>query len=121
PFAGSLGVLYFALALFTIATVGVGLAISALSANMQQAMLYSFVYLMPMMLLSGLASPIDNMPRLLQYVTYANPLRYAIEFVHRVYLEGAGLALIAGELWPLALISVLTLPAAAWLFRHRLV
>ena len=121
PLAGSLFTLYTALTLFTIAAVGIGLAISAYSANMQQAMLYTFVLLIPMMLLSGLASPVENMPQVLQTVTLANPLRYAIDFMHRVYLEGAGLTLIFNDLWPLALIAALTLPVAAWLFRHRLV
>lgn len=120
PFAGSVLTLYAALLLFTIASVGVGLAISASSANMQQAMLYTFVVLMPMMLLSGLAAPIANMPEALQIATYANPLRYALDFVQRIYLEGAGFSLIVHDLWPLALIAALTLPAAAWLFRHRL-
>ena len=121
PFAGSLVTLYSGLVLFTIASVGVGLAISAFSANMQQAMLYTFVILMPMMLLSGLTSPIANMPRLLQFLTLVNPLRYAIEIVHRVYLEGAGFALIANDLWPLVVIAAVSLPIAGWLFRHRLV
>jgi ABC-2 type transport system permease protein len=121
PLAGSFITLYIALTLFTIAAVGIGLAISAYSANMQQAMLYTFVLLIPMMLLSGLASPVENMPQVLQTVTLANPLRYAIDFMHRVYLEGAGLTLIFNDLWPLALIAALTLPVAAWLFRHRLV
>ncbi|MGH8176491.1 MAG: ABC transporter permease [Steroidobacter sp.] len=121
PFVGSAFTLYFALLLFTIASVGIGLAISAYSANMQQAMLYAFVLLMPMMLLSGLTSSIENMPEAMQIATYANPLRYAIEFVHRIYLEGAGVTLIINDLWPLALIAAITLPFAAWLFRHRLV
>jgi ABC-2 type transport system permease protein len=121
PFVGSALTLYAALLLFTIASVGIGLAISASSANMQQAMLYTFVLLMPMMLLSGLTSSIANMPEVLQIATYANPLRYAIDFVQRIYLEGAGFGLIVHDLWPLAVIAALTLPAAAWLFRHRLV
>lgn len=120
PFAGSFFTLYLALFTFTLASVGIGLAISAYSANMQQAMLYAFVLLMPMMVLSGLAAPIANMPRAVQIATLANPLRYGIEMVHRVYLEGAGLGLILGELWPLVLMAALTLPVAAWLFRHRL-
>jgi ABC-2 type transport system permease protein len=49
-----------------------------------------------------------------------NPLRYAIEITHRVYLEGAGFAELWPELWPLALIAALTLSAAAWMFRYRL-
>ncbi len=46
---------------------------------MQQAMLFSFVLLMPFILLSGLATPIGNMPVVLQYLTFINPLRYAID------------------------------------------
>jgi ABC-2 type transport system permease protein len=121
PFAGSYFTLYLSLLIFTIASVGIGLAISAYSANMQQAMLFSFVLLMPMMLLSGLASPVKNMPDVLQVITLANPLRHAIEAVHRVYLEGAGFATIFNNMWPLAIIGSITLPTAAWLFRHRLV
>ncbi len=121
PFAGSYLTLYASLLIFTIASVGIGLAISAYAANMQQAMLFSFVLLMPMMLLSGLASPVKNMPEVLQTITLANPLRHAIEAVHRVYLEGAGIATIFDNLWPLAIIASVTLPTAAWLFRHRLV
>jgi ABC-2 type transport system permease protein len=121
PFAGSFATLYAGLLLFTVACVGIGLSISALSANMQQAMLYSFMLVMPFMLLSGLATPVANMPQAMQWLTLANPLRHAIHFVQRVYLEGAGLATVAGDLVPLVLIAALTLPLAAWLFRHRLV
>lgn len=121
PMAGSLLTLYTGLALFTIASVGIGLSISALSASMQQAMLYSFVLLMPLMLLSGLVTPVRNMPLLLQYLTYANPLRFSVDLVQRVYLEGVGLATVHSDLWPLLVIAAITLPTAAWLFRHRLV
>ena len=121
PMAGSFVTLYVGLALFTIASVGVGLSISALSANMQQAMLYTFVLLMPLVLLSGLTTPVANMPEALQIATLANPLRYAIDLVRRVYLEGVGLSTVVSDLIPLAIIAVVTLPAAAWLFRNRLV
>jgi ABC-2 type transport system permease protein len=121
PFAGSYLTLYAALLIFTIASVGIGLAISAYSANMQQAMLFTFVLLMPMMLLSGLASPVKNMPQLLQVLTFANPLRHAIEAVHRVYLEGVGFATIIDNMWPLVVIGCVTLPTAVGLFRHRLI
>jgi ABC-2 type transport system permease protein len=47
-------------------------------------------------------------------------LRYAIDIVQRVYLEGAGLNLLLPDLWPLAAIAAATLAAAAWMFRHRL-
>jgi ABC-2 type transport system permease protein len=60
------------------------------------------------------------MPKVLQDVTLVNPLRYAIDIVQRVYLEGAGLRLLLPDLWPLAAIAAVTLAAAAWMFRHRL-
>jgi len=121
PMTGSPFTLYLGLAAFIIAGVGIGLSISALSANMQQAMLYTFVLLMPMMLLSGLSTPVASMPRVLQIATLVNPMRFGIDMVRRVYLEGAGLAAVAADLVPLLLIAAMTLPTAAWLFRNRLV
>jgi ABC-2 type transport system permease protein len=121
PFQGSLLTLYCGLVLFTTASVGIGLALSAFSATMQQAMLYTFVLLMPMMLLSGLTSAISNMPKTMQYITLVNPLRYAIEMVQRIYLEGAGIVYLFNDMWPLVVIASVTLPTAVWLFRHRLV
>ncbi len=121
PMAGSLITLYSGLALFTMASVGIGLSISAVSANMQQAMLYTFSLIMPMTLLSGLTTPVRNMPEFLQLATLANPLRFAIDLVQRVYLEGVGFSTVFPNLIPLLLISGVTLPLAAWLFRNRLV
>lgn len=120
PFAGSFLTLYTGLSLFLLAAVGIGLLVSAVAVTMQQAMLYSFLIMMPFALLSGLATPLSSMPKALQYVTLVNPLRYAIEIAERVYLEGAGLYQLLPDLWPLAVIAVLTLSAASWMFRHRL-
>ena len=120
PLAGSLLTLYAGLILFIVASVGLGLSISAVSANMQQAMLYTFMLIMPLILLSGLATPVRNMPQFLQIATLANPLRFAIDLMQRVYLEGASLLMVAYDLVPLLIISAITLPLAAWLFRHHL-
>nr|WP_246600408.1 ABC transporter permease [Candidimonas humi] len=120
PMSGSVWLLYLGLFIFTVASVGIGLSISALSLTMQQAMLYTFFLIMPLMLLSGLLTPIRNMPAALQIVTYANPLRFGMDIVRRVYLEGAGLADVAAEFIPLLVLAAVTLPLAAWLFRHRL-
>jgi ABC-2 type transport system permease protein len=121
PFAGSFAVLYLGLVLFVIAAVGIGLFVSSLAATMQQAMLYSFTLLMPFILLSGFSTPIGNMPALFQWITYVNPLRYAVDITRRVYLEGVGPAELFPDLWPLAVIGAVTLPVAAWMFRNRLV
>lgn len=120
PMAGSLPTLYLGLIFFMVSSVGVGLVISALSANMQQAMLYSFMLMMPLILLSGLATPVRNMPQAIQIMTYANPLRFAIDLIQRVYLEGVSIFQVWHDLVPLTVIALITLPWAAWLFRHRL-
>ena len=121
PFQGSIITLYAGLLVFTASCVGIGLAISAISNNMQQAMLYTFVLMMPLMLLSGLMTPVKNMPQILQWLTYANPLRFALDYVRRVYLEGASFGMVAPDLLPMIVVAVITLPYAAWLFRNRLV
>lgn len=120
PFEGSYFLLYAGLVLFLMAVVGVGLFLSALALTMQQAMISSFVTIMPFTLLSGMTTPIENMPDVLQYLTLINPLRYAISIVHQVYLQGAGLAEVKYEFLALSAIASVTLPVSAWLFRHRL-
>ncbi len=120
PFAGSFVVLYTGLIVFLLAAVGIGLLVSAIAATMQQAMLYSFVVVMPFALLSGFATPISSMPAFVQSITLANPLRYAIDIARRVYLEGAGFDVLIPDIWPLAVIAAVTLSASAWTFRHGL-
>ncbi len=120
PMNGSYWLLYLGLLSFTGAGVGLGLSISAVSVTMQQAMLYTFLIIMPLMLLSGLLTPVHNMPEVLQVATYANPLRWGIDLVRRVYLEGAGFTDIWFDFVPLLVMMALTLPLAAWLFRNRL-
>ncbi|KQU66001.1 MULTISPECIES: ABC transporter permease [unclassified Rhizobacter] len=120
PMQGSVALLYLGLVTFTLAAVGIGLSISALSVSMQQAMLYTFLLIMPLMLLSGLLTPVRNMPPVLQIATYANPLRFGMDLVRRVYLEGAGLHEVAFDFVPMLAVAAVTLPLAAWLFRNRL-
>ncbi len=120
PMSGSLWLLYLGLFVFTGASVGIGLSISALSLSMQQAMLYTFLLIMPMMLLSGLLTPVSNMPDALQIATFVNPLRFGMDLVRRVYLDGAGFHEVAFDFVPMLAVAAVTLPLAAWLFRNRL-
>ncbi|MCJ2181438.1 ABC transporter permease [Novosphingobium sp. 1949] len=120
PMSGSVALLYLGLVTFTGASVGIGMSLSALALNMQQAMLYTFLLIMPLTLLSGLITPIRNMPQVLQIATYVNPLRFGVDLVRRVYLEGAGLGDIYPDFLPMFAVAAVTLPLAGWLFRHRL-
>jgi len=89
---------------FLLTTLGLGLFISTVSRTQQQAMLTAFFVLMPSVILSGFMFPIENMPRLVQWITYAIPLRYFVEIVRGIFLRGAGISV----LWPevLALIAL---------------
>lgn len=120
PLMGSVVSIYAVILVFNIASTGIGLSLSAIAKNMQQVLVYVLVTLIPMSLLSGLATPISNMPQAMQLITYASPLRFALEAVRRIYLEGAGMSDLLFDFVPLILISMLTLPLAAKLFNNRI-
>lgn len=119
PFAGSFLTLYLTLSLFILSSTGIGLCVSAIARSMQQVLVYLFVLLLPLALLSGIATPVANMPRILQLLTYIDPLRFAVEAIRRVYLEGAVAADLVGDYIPMLLVAACTLPFAMWLFRKR--
>jgi len=120
PFAGSYFILYLSLIEFLAASVGIGLFISSIAKNMQQAIIGSVIVLMPFMLMSGLTTPIMNMPVVIQYLTSLNPLRYAISMTRQIYLEAAGMSQLLPEMLALVAISAVTLPISAWMFRNHL-
>jgi len=120
PLRGHLGVLYLGLFLFLLANIGIGLMISSLAVTQQQGLLGAFLFLVPAVILSGFATPIANMPEAVQYLTLINPMRYFLIIVRGVFLEGAGFELLAAQYWPMAVIALLSLSSAGWLFRRRM-
>ncbi len=121
PFQGSLGTLVLTVIVFMLSSTGIGLSISAIAKNMQQVLVYVFVTMMPLVLLSGIATPVANMPQVLQILTYADPMRFAMAAIRRIYLEGAGISDIALNYVPMLAVAAVTMPLAAWLFRHKTV
>lgn len=120
PLLGSLSTLYAGIALFLLSATGVGLMISSLAATLQQAVLGVFLFLVPAIILSGFATPIANMPPLVQDLTLINPLRYFMVILRSVFLEGSTFGDLVDAFWPLAIIGLTTLGVAGWLFRHRM-
>jgi ABC-2 type transport system permease protein len=120
PLRGSLVLLYGSAVFYLAALVGLGLFISSLSATQQQAILGAFLVMVPATLLSGFATPIDNMPAWLQPVTLIDPLRYFLVIVRGVFLKSLPLGEVVANTLPLIAIAVVTLSAAAWLFRRRM-
>lgn len=120
PIRGNLLLLFFSTALYLMTTLGVGLFISTVSGTQQQAMMSTFFFYFPAVLLSGFMFPIANMPLLIQWLTYLNPLRYFLVIVRGIFLKGVG----TGILWPqmavLAVMGVITLWLASRRFRKTL-
>jgi ABC-2 type transport system permease protein len=99
PLRGSFALLFAMSLLYVLCTLALGLFISTISETQQQAMLTAaFFFLMPMIYLSGFIFPIENMPAVIQPLTYLIPLRYFLVIVRGIFLKGIGLDL----LWPQA-------------------
>ncbi len=120
PLLGHLATLYLGLALFLLSAIGVGLMISSLAVTQQQGLLGAFLFLVPSIILSGFATPIANMPTAVQYLTFINPMRYFMVVLRGLFLEDTPFALLVQQFWPMALIGLVTLALAGWLFRHRM-
>jgi len=120
PIVGSLAALYLGVVLFVFSVIGVGLMISSLAVTQQQGLLGAFLFIVPATILSGFATPIANMPALVQDFTLINPLRYFLIIVRGVLLEGLPVEVLFAQYWPLALIGLVTLSYATWLFRRRM-
>jgi ABC-2 type transport system permease protein len=121
PLRGSFLLLLALTQLFLLNTLGLGLLVSTFVRNQQQAMMTAaFGCMLPMVYLSGLIFPIENMPAAIQYVTYAIPLRYYAIIIRGIFLKGSGLDV----LWPQALVLLLmgvgVMTVASLRFRKRL-
>jgi ABC-2 type transport system permease protein len=119
PFAGSLPLLTASFGLFILSVTGMGLFISSLCDTQQQAFLGCFTYMIPSVLLSGFATPIENMPEVLQTLTLLNPMRHIVSVVLSIYLKGTPLSDVFPELLWLAGIASATLSLAGWFFSSR--
>lgn len=120
PFTGSLVAFYTSLVVFLLALIGIGMFISSLSKTQQQAFLGAFFVTVPLTLLSGFATPVDNMPEWLQMISVANPARWFFVISEGLFLKSLPAAEVFANTFPLLIIAVLTLSAAAWLFRARM-
>ena len=120
PFSGSFGLLLISLVLFILSVVGIGLMISAVSATQQQAILGAFAIGVPAVLMSGFATPVENMPTLLQWLAQAIPLTHFLVIVQGSFLKALPLGDILASLWPLAIIALVSLTMATVFVRGRL-
>ena len=104
--AGSFFTLYFFAAIYTLVVSGLGLIVSNKSSTLQQAMFVMFFFIMVMLLISGLFTPILSMPKWAQAITVVNPLKYFMQVMRAVYLKGSGIGELIPHLIALVLFAV---------------
>jgi len=112
-------VLYAAVLTFALACAGVGLFISSLVHTQQQAFLGAFAVLLPFALLSGFATPVENMPWWLQFVTNINPLAHMLRLMQGLFLKGTSFHSLAQDMVRLLEIALVTTSAAVLLFSRK--
>ena len=117
---GNLVLLFFATGLYLMTMLGIGLFVSTVSQTQQQAMISTFFFFFPAMLLSGFAFPIANMPQPVQWLTLFDPLRYFLVIVRAIFLKGVGLEILWPQMLALALMGVFMLTLAAKRFHKTL-
>jgi ABC-2 type transport system permease protein len=120
PFRGNPLLLLGCAALFLMTTLGAGLLLSTISETQQQATMANFFFTTPAFMLSGFAFPIRNMPPVVQYLTYLNPLRYFIEIVRGIFLKGTGISVLWPQMLCLAVYGTAMLALSAARFRKKL-
>ena len=120
PLRGNPLILLLGNVLFLMSSVGIGLFISTISSTQQQAQISTFFFMMPAFILSGFAFPLENMPEWLQYITYANPLRYFLIIIRGVFLKGNGLDILWSEMLALAILGGFMIILSSLRFQKRL-
>jgi len=120
PIKGNLLLLFFSMILFLLPSLGIGLFISTISTTQQQAMMTTFFFFFPANLLSGFAFPIDSMPTIVQWITYANPLRYFLVIIRGIFLKGVGGDILWPQMVALVVLGISVLGLSSLRFTKRL-
>jgi ABC-2 type transport system permease protein len=120
PLLGNPLVLLLGAVLFLMSSVAIGLFISTICSTQQQAQISTFFFAMPAFILSGFAFPIENMPEWIQYLTYANPLRYFLIIIRGVFLKAIGLDILWPQMLALGVLGTLMILLSSVRFQKRL-
>jgi len=120
PFKGSFLLLLLATCLFLLSTLGIGLFISTISKTKQQAMMTAFFFILPFFTLSGFIFPIANMPEVIQWLTYLNPLRFFLVILRVIFLKGVGFDVLWPQYLALTILGTVVFTGAISRFKKRL-
>jgi ABC-2 type transport system permease protein len=117
---GNVITLYLFSILFSMSSLGLGIFASTLARTQQQAMFVTWFFTIFSILLSGFFIPIENMPRLVQAITYLNPVRYFMVVIREIYLKGTGIELLWKEGLAMTAFGLAMFVSATARFQKRL-
>ena len=120
PIRGSFFYLVASTLVFITTTVSIGLLVSSIAKNQQQAMMGTFMFEFPAILLSGVMFPVENMPSAMRFVAYFNPLMYYVKVIRNVMLKGANPELVATCIAALVLLGAVVVLFTIARFRQKL-
>jgi ABC-2 type transport system permease protein len=120
PFRGNILLLAFSAVLYLINALSIGIFISTISRTQQQALMTIFFYFMPSMLFSGFVFPIYNIPFLMRWIAYVNPLAYFLVIIRGIFLKGVGITVLWPQLLFLALAGPILLGISVKRFHKKL-
>jgi len=120
PIRGDLGLLVALSGLLLLSGLGIGLFVSTIANTQQEAMLTVWMTLLPSIFLSGFFFPIEAMPKVLYWISYAIPLRYYLVIIRSILLKGSGAAALQSEILALTIFGIVIMVAASLRFRKRL-
>ncbi len=120
PVRGNIGLLLGLAGLFVMTTLSIGLFISTIAHTQQEAMLTTFMTILPTIFLSGFFFPVAAMPQVLQWISAIIPLKYFLIIVRSIVLKGVGVQLLWSETAILAIMGIVMMAIASSRFRKRL-
>jgi ABC-2 type transport system permease protein len=120
PFTGSYPLLLASLLVFVLSMVGIGLMISSICRTQQQAILGVFTFGVPVVVMSGFATPVENMPVFLQWLANGIPLKFYLVILQGCFLKALTPGEVFANVWPMAVIALVTLSLATWFVKGRL-
>ena len=120
PFRGNAVLIFIGTGLFLLSTLGIGLFISTISTTQQQAMMTCFFFILPFFMFSGFIFPISNMPLVIQWLSYLNPLMYFLIIIRGIFLKGIGLSVLWPQFLSLTILGLVVFTGAVTRFKKRL-
>ena len=120
PIRGSIPLLTLGTTIYLLSVLGIGLFISTISKTQQQALMATFLFFAPAVLLSGFMFPIENMPEIIQYGTYLNPLRYFLVILRGIFLKGNGIIILWPQMAALLALGITVITISSLRFTKRL-